>query len=116
MKEHAAARNALQTNPATGKKMNRWYSVLFSLRGDDHTYRSKVWDKATSSMHLLIEEPSDLIPRLKVGDTVNMRYYSTDPRNPSEYLEASVQHITKRDQGRLKGHYLIGLDIVSSSQ
>ena len=116
MKGHTAARNALKTKPSTGKEMDQWYSVLFSLRGDDHTYRSKVWDKATSSMHLLIKEPSGLLSQLKVGDTVNMSYYATDPRNPSEYLEASVQHITKRDQGRLKGHYVIGLDIVRSSQ
>lgn len=116
MKKHAAACDVLETNPAIGKEMNQYYSVMFSLRGADITYRSRVWDKATSSMHLLIEETSDLLSLLKVGDTVNMRYYSTDLRNPSEYLETSVQHITKRDQGRLKGHYLVGLDIVRSRQ
>ena len=89
---------------------------MFSLRGADNTYRSRVWDKATSSMHLLIEDTSELLSRLKVGDTVSMRYYSTDLHNPSEYLEASVQHISKIDRGRLKGHYLVGLDIVRSKQ
>ncbi len=116
MKEHAVACDVLETDPALGKEMNQYYSVMFSFRGADNTYRSRVWDKATSSMHLLIEGTSDLLSRLKVGDTLNMRYYSTDLRNPSEYLETSVQHITKRDQGRLKGHYLVGLDIVRSSQ
>jgi hypothetical protein len=114
MKGHAAARHASEPDPAIGKEMNQYHSVMFSLRGADNTYRSRVWDKATSSMHLLIEETSDLLSRLKVGDTVNMKYYSYDLRNPSEYLEASVQHITKKDRGRLKGHYLVGLDIKST--
>lgn len=116
MKEHAPAFNASGPNPAIGKEINQYYSVMFSLRGADNTYQARVWDKATSSMHLLIEGTSDLLSRLKVGDTVNMRYYSTDLRNPSEYLETSVQHITKRDRGSLKGHYLVGLDIIRSRQ
>lgn len=116
MSKYAVASNAGERNPALETPMNQCYSVLFSLHGDDNTYRSRVWDKATSTMHLLIEDTSDLLSRLKVGDTVNMRYYATDLRNPSEYLEASVQHITKRDQGRLEGHYVIGLDIARSRQ
>lgn len=116
MHEYAVARKSVERSPELETPMNQCYSVLFSLHGADNTYRSRVWDKAPSSMHLLIENTSDLLSRLKVGDTMNMRYYSTDLRNPSEYIEASVQHITKRDQGRLKGHYLIGLDIVRSRQ
>ena len=116
MGKYAVANNVGERDPASETPMNQCYSVLFSLHGDDNTYRSKVWDKATSSMHLLIEDTSDLLSRLKVGDTVNMRYYSTDLHNPSEYLEASVQHISKIDRGRLKGHYLVGLDIVRSKQ
>lgn len=114
MNEYAAARNVFETNPSWRKGVNQYYSVKFSLRGVQNTYLSRVWDKSVSSMHLLIEDTSDLISRLKVGDTVTMRYYSTDLRNPSEYLKASVQHITKKDQGRLKGHYLVGLDILRS--
>jgi len=31
---------------------------------------------------------------------------------PSDYQKTAVRHITRNDQGRLKGHYLVGLEIL----
>ncbi len=31
---------------------------------------------------------------------------------PSDYQKTEVRHITRNDQGRLKGHYLVGLEIL----
>jgi hypothetical protein len=41
-----------------------------------------------------------------------MRYYGKDSKFPSKDLATAIRHITKTDQGRLKGHYLIGLEIL----
>jgi hypothetical protein len=43
-----------------------------------------------------------------------MEYYQTDIAYPSEYLKTVIRHITKKRQARLKGHYLVGLDILES--
>jgi len=65
-------------------------------------------------MGFLVKEDSDILARLKAGDTLNVRYYSTDLIYHSEYLETLIRHITKIDQGRLKGRYLVGLEISKS--
>jgi hypothetical protein len=103
-----------EKGPEPEKLRDQWYSVEFSIDGLGMTCHSKVWDKAPTSMHVLVKENSDILPRLKVGDILNMKYYSMDLGNPSERLEASIQHITKKNKGKLKGHYLVGLDILKS--
>jgi hypothetical protein len=103
-----------EKGPEQEKLRDQWYSVEFLIDGLGVTCHSKVWDKASTSMHVLVKENADILPCLKVGDVLNMKYYSMDLSNPSECLEASIQHITKKDKGKLKGHYLVGLDILKS--
>jgi len=43
-----------------------------------------------------------------------MKYYPTDLFYPIEYLDTVIRNIIKQDQGRLKGHYLVGLEILDS--
>ena len=43
---------------------------------------------------------------------VNMRYYTAEASKPTEYLKTEIKHITKDDEGRFKGHYLIGISIM----
>jgi hypothetical protein len=94
------------------RQVDRYYSLEFSIDGVDMAYQFKIWDMASSSMSVLIKEDSAILPRLKVGDTLHVKYYSTDSDYPSEYLRTAVRHITRNDQGRLKGHYLVGLEIL----
>ena len=93
-------------------KIDQYRSVEFSVDGLDFAYQFKIWNIASSSMCLLIKESSDILPRLNVGDTLNMRYYSDDSTLPHGELATQIRHITKNDEGRLKGHYLVGLEIL----
>jgi len=93
-------------------KIDQYRSVEFSVDGLDFVYQFKIWNIASSSMCLLIKENSDILPRLNVGDTLNMRYYSDDSSLPLGVLATQIRHITKNDEGRLKGHYLVGLEIL----
>jgi len=90
------------------------YRVEFSIEGIDLAYQFKVWNKSPNYMCFLIEEKSDILSSLRVGGTLNMKYYHTDSIFPSDYLDTVIQHVTKKDQGRFKGHYIVGLEIIRS--
>jgi len=42
-------------------------------------------------------------------NTVSFLCYPTDSSSPPEYLKTQIKHITKDEQGRFKGHTLVGL-------
>ena len=92
-----------------------YYSVEMALEGLDLSYQFRIWNVASTPMCVLVKEDSDILPRLKVGETLNMKYYSTGSIHPPEYLETAIRHITKNDHGRFKGHYLVGLEIIETN-
>jgi hypothetical protein len=106
----------LERRSESRTRIDQYHSVEFSVDGLDIAYQFKIWDIASSSMCLLIKENSDILPRLNVGDTLNMRYYSDDSSLPQGDLATQIRHITKIDEGRLKGHYLVGLEILESME
>ena len=97
-----------------GKQVDRSYRVEFSSNGLDIAYQFRIWNKSPNYMCVLAKETSALVPQLKVGDILNLKCYYTDSYYPSEYLETTIQHITKKDEGRFKGHYILGLEILRS--
>ena len=46
---------------------------------------------------------------LKVGDLLDMEYYSEKGKGPIDQAKTQIKHITKNEQGRFGGHYLVGL-------
>ncbi len=88
------------------------YSVEINLGGSIPIYQFKLRDISASGACILIREDSPILKHLKVGQILNMKYYSTDKSNPTEYFKSEIMHITKTDSGRLKGHYLVGVLVV----
>ena len=43
-----------------------------------------------------------------------MKYYDPGPVSEPEYRTTAIRHITKSEDGRFKGHYLIGLEILGN--
>jgi hypothetical protein len=41
-----------------------------------------------------------------------MKYYRKDPAKPVEFLKTEIRHISKDDDGRFKGHFLVGVEIL----
>jgi hypothetical protein len=94
--------------------MNQYHSVEFHIKGLELPYHVRIWDKASESMSILVNEGSSVLPLLKVGDTLDSKYYSANSIYPSENMQTLIRHITRNKNGRLKGHYLIGLKILNS--
>ena len=91
--------------------IDRYYSVEFSIRDSAYVYQFKIWDISPKGICVLVKEDSDLLNHLKVGDILDLKYYTTDSSKPTEYLKTEIKHITKDDTGRFKELYLVGLSI-----
>jgi len=94
--------------------IDRYYSVEFLLIGCSFVYQFKIWNISTKGICVLVKEDSDLLHHVKVGDVLNLRYCPTDSSLPSELLETEIKHITRDEQGRFKGVYLVGLSILEN--
>ncbi len=94
---------------------DRYHSAELSVNGLNLLYQFKIWNVASGSMCILVKEDSAILPWLKVGDTLNVKYYVTDSPHPPECLQTAIAHITKNDQGRFQGHYFVGLQILQDT-
>jgi hypothetical protein len=90
------------------------YTVELLFEGAHAVRQYKVWHKGTTYMCVLLEETSDILNRLRVGDRMNIRYFDTDQTVAPEYLQTEVRNVKKGYQGRLKGQYLLDLEIRES--
>jgi len=114
MKVYALARKMDQTGPEPKNRVDQHYSVECAIEGLESAYQFKIWNKTSTHMSILVKENSDVLPQLRVGDTLNMSYYSDNLVHPTEYLETAVRQIIRSDQARLKGHYLVGLELLEN--
>ena len=89
------------------------YSIVeFSVEGLAHLYQFKIWNISPLGVGVLVTPGSEVLKHLKVGDILNMKYYRQQPSEEPEQLKTEIKHITKDDQGRFKGSYLVGLSIL----
>ncbi|MBW1730333.1 MAG: hypothetical protein JRH08_02350 [Deltaproteobacteria bacterium] len=98
------------------KTLDQYYSVEFFIEGLEVPYQFRIWNMASKSMCVLVKEGSHILSLLKVGDKLNMKYYLGDSMAGAEYRPTAIRHITKDDNGRFKGHYLVGLEILAGEE
>jgi hypothetical protein len=89
-----------------------YYSVEFSVAGIRTAYQFKIRKDSPENMYVLIKEESAILSKLRVGDILNMKYYSRDKTDPFKYHATAIPHISKEKEGPLKGHYMVGLEIM----
>lgn len=91
---------------------DKYHSVEIPIKGVPYTYQFKIWDRSLKGLCVVVKEDSEFMKYLKVGDIFDMKYYGEDPRESAECLKTEVRHITKDEEGRFKGHYLVGISIL----
>ena len=112
MQEHVAPGRMMERRCEPRKTPEEYYAVEFSIEGLELPYQFRIWNMASKSMCVIVKEGSDILSRLKVGDKLNMKYYVGGTVAQAEYRPTAIRHITKSEDGRFKGHYLIGLEIL----
>jgi hypothetical protein len=94
--------------------IQEYYSVNLSIDKKPSVFQFLIWDMSLKGMCLLVKEDSDALKHLQVGRVFNMKYYKRDTSKPAEYLKTEIRHISKDDEGRFKGHYLVGIAILEN--
>lgn len=93
---------------------SRYYSVQFTTEGLDSVYQFKLWNISSKGLCILIKEDSVVLKHLTVDDTIEMTYYRADSPGAFDKLQTQIKHITKKEDGRFKGHFLVGLTILTN--
>jgi len=96
----------------TRSSVDQYISVEFSTSELEHVYKFRIRNISPSGMGVLVKESSEVLKHLKVGDILNMKYYRLELSEQPEHLKTEIKHITKNDEGRFRGNYLVGLSIL----
>ncbi len=87
-------------------------SVEISNQDVSFCYQFKLWNMAPQDICILVKENSQILPQLKEGETLKMKYYMGDALCSAENRRTAIKNISKDEQGRFKGHYLVHLEIL----
>ena len=88
------------------KETNGMYGAELNMPGVP-IYRFKFKDISHNGACVLIKEDSSAMNYLQAGLTIDMMYNSPVLLG-TPILKSEIRHITKAEQGRFKGHYLVG--------
>jgi len=116
MKQSIMTASPSERETQSEKKAVEYYSVEFSVRELAVHYQFRIWCMGSIPVCFLVNENSDILNWLKVGDTLNMKYYSNNSGGSPECLTTLIKDITRKEQGRFKGHFLVGLQILEDQE
>ena len=88
---------------------NQDHNVQFTKQGLDITYQFKIRNISLKGMCILVRQDSHVMSHLKVGDVLDVKYYSEEGKSPVDQSKTEIIHITRGEPGWFEGHYLVGL-------
>ena len=116
MHEHALTDNLLETVLLEGnRELDQFYCVEIPVK-DRLIYQFKIWQTESLPMSILVKENSKFLSFVEIGSKYNMKYYSEDVFYPYQELVTEIRDISLQEFGRLKGHYLVVLEIIEEAE
>ena len=112
MRDDFGKNGCIERRSEPRKMIDKYFRVEFSKSGLTHFYNFKLRDISSKGMCILVKEGSDVLKSLKVGDILDMKYYTEEQSSQPNQLKTKIKYITKDDQGRFKEHCLVGLSII----
>ncbi len=92
-----------------------FHSVELSIGGMPYCYQFKLRDRSESGMCVLVQEESEIMPHLNIGDVLDVKYWPSDKAAPPEHLKTQIRHITKTQANSSAGHYYVGLMVMEKN-
>jgi hypothetical protein len=92
------------------KRIDHYNSVELSVDGLDYPYHFKIWHIRSRSNVILVRKDSNLLPHLRVGGRLKMKYYYQGEAYADGIRETTIKEISREEQGRFKGHFLVDLE------
>ncbi len=116
MYDHAFSGNLLETVLLdSGRDLDQFYCVEIPVR-DKLIYQFKIWQIEPIFMSILVREDSKFLSFVEINSKFNMKYYSEDYFYPYQELVTEIRDISLQESGRLKGHYLVSLEIIEDAE
>jgi len=99
-----------------GPTENREFeSVEVTFEGIECSHQFRIWNGEPCSMFVLVKHSSEILDRFKVGEVMKMKYYTSDSDCRTKMMNTKIQQIIKEEQGRFRGHYVVGLALAESA-
>jgi hypothetical protein len=76
--------------------------------------RLKVWHKSPTYLCVVAGQNPSTLLEFREGEMLTLAYHDCDPAVPSEHLTTAVRKIKRNRTGKLKGQYLVDLEILKS--
>ena len=116
MYEHALADNLLEAVILEGSRdIDQFYSVEIPVR-KKLTYQFKIWQTESMFLSILVKEDSKFLSFVEPNSRFKMKYYSEDFLYPYQNLVTEIRDISLQECSRLKGHYLVSLEIIEDAE
>ena len=116
MKQIKNGEQGSEKRSETRKILDQYFSVEFSVSSTLPVHQFKVRDVSPTGIGILVNESSAVLDHLEVGKILEMKYNPRDSSDLPESLETEIGHITKIEQGKYKGHYLVGMLILKKTK
>jgi len=110
MKEYVTADTTVERRAAARSEIGRYYEVSFLSGGPDGTYRLKIMNRSSNSLGLVVQDDSDILSSVGVGDRLEIVYNPSQASSYYIHQSSVVRHITKTYQGPVHKYYIIGLE------
>jgi len=93
------------------KRLDQYQSVEYSVDGVHAPgRRSRIWHLHPRSNFILISKDSSIAPHLRVGARLKTKYYFPGGEHLDVDRETTIKEISREEQGRFKGHFLVDLE------
>ena len=112
-KSAMTAREEKRTEPRSPKLRN--YRVEIKLVGEP-IYQFRVADVSRQGAGLLVNETSNFLNLVEIGQTLDVHFISPQGSEPNGLFRAEVRHITETPGGRYKGVRRVGIRILERLQ
>ena len=115
MRESALGETLQRPIYESNRDLDQYFCVEIPVRAGI-IYQYKIWQKETVFMAILVKEGSDFLSYIEEDSKFNMKYYSRDLFYPYQELVTLIRHVSYQERGRLKGHYLVNLEILEEAE
>lgn len=94
---------------------DRFHSVEIFIPELSSRYKFKLRDISTGGMGIIVKDDSLSLGHLQVGNIMEMLYASPSRMAVTELLKTRIEHVSKCDSGRYRGHHIVGLSIIEKN-
>jgi hypothetical protein len=111
MSESFEEKRAIPRDPGT-----EYHSVEFYPETHACAYQFRLWNLSSEGVCFLVKKESFVLDALNIGDVLDMKFYGPDDSQAPKTFKAEIRHITWKEEGRFKSHYLVGLSILEGQE